>query len=148
MTLDEEEIRRLYWDEGKTLAEVAEMVYCSENTLHHFMVEHDIPRRRKGNRNIKKHKVNGEMLTVNEISQKYGISPSTIQGRIRKGQKDLLNERERAKRHEVRGRMLTVREIAKKYHCNEQVIYKKLRNGMTGEDLIRRKKRSKAWLFS
>lgn len=148
MTLDEEEIRRLYWDEGLTVPEVAKRVYCSETTLHKYMREHDIPRRRKGNRNIKKHKVNGEMLTVNEISQKYGISPSTIQGRIRKGQKDLLNERERAKRHEVRGRMLTVREIAKKYHCNEQVIYKKLRNGMTGEDLIRRKKRSKAWLFS
>lgn len=148
MTLDEEEIRRLYWDEGMTVPEVAKIMYCSESTLHKYMREHDIPRRRKGNRNIKKHKVNGEMLTVSEISQKYGIPSSTIQNRIRKGQKDLINERERAKRHEVRGRMLTVREIAKKYHCNEQVVYKKLREGMQGEDLIRRKKRSKAWLYS
>lgn len=50
----EEELKRLYWDEEKTLAEIAERYDCSAPTVGNAMDELGIERRGKGARNGEK----------------------------------------------------------------------------------------------
>lgn len=40
-----EEIRRLYWDEGRTLEEIGKQVGVAGSTISYYMTKHDIPRR-------------------------------------------------------------------------------------------------------
>ena len=49
---DEEELRRLYWEEGLSIPEIAELKGCSNTTVHNRMVEFEISRREKGGRNL------------------------------------------------------------------------------------------------
>ena len=45
---DIEEVRRLYWDEGLTLQQIADKLFCSVDAVHHCMIRNNIPRRPRG----------------------------------------------------------------------------------------------------
>ena len=42
---DGETLRKLYWDDGMSMSDVADHLSCSRSTVKRWMKEHDIPRR-------------------------------------------------------------------------------------------------------
>lgn len=83
---DTEEIRRLYWDEGLTLRQIADKLYCSDPTVGRYMARNGIPRRGRAEaRPQKLYDVGGRKMTAMQIAEETGAAYSTIRGRMARG---------------------------------------------------------------
>ena len=107
---DPEVLRRLYVDEGKTLAEMSALLYANEGTIRHYMKLHGIQARKQGPRPGSGRKpetfvkVGDEMLTVKQVAERAGIGVETARTRIKRGMRGdrLLEPRQdRAKRKHI-----------------------------------------------
>lgn len=88
---DPEVLRRLYWEEGLSINQIAERLYACPTTIRaHLMANHIERRPRGGKRKVsgpkpKLVRVGSEMLSIREISQRAGISWDTAKHRVELG---------------------------------------------------------------
>ena len=96
-------------------------------------------------RNIQRHKINGEWLTLTEICKKYDIKESTMWNRLyRDGysiEKIIQTKLERktnknAIRYTYKGKELTIKELAKINNINQSTLYQRLQKGLPVEIAI------------
>lgn len=91
MKLDVEQVRKLYWDENKTIREVATIFNTYHPTISEFMVKNNIPRRSRHDKTYytktRYNKKGGEMPLLNEqpmdiIEESLlNIVPTTTRGK-------------------------------------------------------------------
>jgi len=83
--LDPAELRRLYWDEGLTITQVARRLHTAEQRVLATMDAHDIPRRPRGKRPatvplteiVRSYTVDGR--TIKETAHACGLTYSAVQ---------------------------------------------------------------------
>jgi transposase len=79
---DEETLRRLYYDEGLTLAEVGERLGCSDRTVSYWMEKYNTGPASKPKPYQDKEKLerlyHDEKMSTNEIADEWGVGESTI----------------------------------------------------------------------
>ena len=151
--LDDEEIRKLYIEEGLTTVQIGKKLGTSATTIHKRLKEQGIKGRNKrihdnlDDEKIKKLYIK-EGLTTYQIGEKFGVSYNTINKRLKKqGVKvqskrirDDLDDEEIKKLYIKKG--LTIYQIGEKFGASPNTINKKLkeqgvevRNKRTRDDL-------------
>jgi len=88
----------------------------------------------------KRYMVKGEMLSVPEMSEKYGVKVVTIRARLREGVTgdDLVKPvKNGVKTCMVGGEELTLKEIAARAGLPLTTVHTRVRSGWTGNDLLR-----------
>ena len=146
---DPKVLRRMYWDEGKSAEEMADLLYCSTTTVLKQMRDAGIPRRPciayfRGKIDYRnKYILQGMVdqgLSTKEIAKKCEISPGIItRWKRRLGIKPNLYmvTESRGERFKVRGKMMTVRQIAEIAGVNASTIRGRISRGWKPEDLTK-----------
>jgi len=92
---DEDRLRRLYWDEGKSIKETAEACDCAINTIQRYMDKYDIPTRDEAgyapdeqpkhrNKDWLREKYHGENMRLYELADKAAVSETAILENMKK----------------------------------------------------------------
>lgn len=87
----------------------------------------------------RRHLVDGQLLTVPELAEKYGVTPALIYSRLRAGVTGVaLVERRRgdARLVEINGELLTLRQAASRAGLPVTTIHSRISYGVTGADLL------------
>ena len=136
-------LRRLYWDEGLTIGQIADRCMVSKSAIHLWMKKAGIKGRSHKERgigaNAKHYVVDGEALTVLEISARTGIPVTTLHSRIARGLDNIPGELTRppqkAKLHRIGDELLTARQIAERTGLPEVTIHGRVAHGWADEEL-------------
>ena len=97
-------------------------------------------------RNIKRHKVNGEFLTITEASKKFGISFKKLESRMRLNNlslEDAINlgafrkQNSSAIKYDLNGKKLTLKEMERLTGVKSHTIYKRIHKGQSLEQAIK-----------
>lgn len=82
---DPDRLHDLYWDEGLSIKEVADRLDTGRDIIHKWMVRLDVPRRRNGvsheywyDEAVLRELYGTRGLSQREISNKFGVAPSTV----------------------------------------------------------------------
>ena len=143
---DPEVLRRMYWDEGLTPAEIGERLFVSETTVRNWIVKLNIPRhvarpRFRGRINYRDKATMESLIkpgfSNRQIANKAGVHVGTIEkwkGRLGLA---VSNNCRPARRYDVgNGRMLTVLEIARECGLSKSTVAERLRRGWTLADTM------------
>ena len=91
--------------------------------------------------NAKRYEINGEKLTIKEISKKYNINKNTITSKIKKGLvgSDIIKlDKPRIKYININGEEISMKEAAKRYGIKRNTLSERLRRGCSIEEAIKK----------
>lgn len=85
--------------------------------------------------------VRGTVMTIRQISKKFGISEATIRARVKSGKAndELIETAERGgsgQTFTVQGSSMTIRQISKKFAISEATLRARIKRGWVGDQLI------------
>lgn len=144
---DPEVLRRMYWDEGLSAAEIAERLYVAPPTVLDGMKRAGIPRRPK--KPYRRSKVNywdkavvqgfiDKGMDNRQIARKAGVRTETIYKWVKRHGLTNQNVAQRGapRSFDVGGRMMTSDEICAIAGICKTTLFDRARRGWKGEELL------------
>ena len=137
---DPEVLRRLYWDEGLSVEDIAFRLYVSTTTVRDYMRKNGIPtgrgRKPEADLGYRDKEVLKEYIrqgmTNKDIAKKAGVKPGAILKWLKRYGLQNTNSKPIA-RYDVGGRMLTVAEMAAESGLTKSNIQSRLQRGWRPE---------------
>jgi len=149
LTIQNKQCETLYDFMGKkmTLKEISEYCNISYGHLRKKVVNKNIPLGEAVKTfQPRKYHIDGEYLTMTEISQKYAIHQDTIKGRLEHGlslEEAVKKPLKRAQTYYIHGKLLTGKQIENVYGITSAAFRKWIKQGATPEEAIEKIKQNK-----